>query len=124
VTIAPRLFFLGMRLFTLLSPERLTRSRQNNEPFRLPPEFVERTASLSLFGISALLKEGNTMIDPAIVNFFSNLTSGTLYFLFGSILTGVFTWKVVIPRIMRNKDIQELKTIALEIRDELKKRRT
>ena len=63
------------------------------------------------------------MLDPAILNFLSNLTSGTLYFLFGSILTGVFTWKVVIPRIMRNKDIQELKQIAIEIRDELKENR-
>jgi len=30
-------------------------------------------------------------------------------FLLGSIITGVFTWKVVMPKIMKNKDVQDLK---------------
>jgi hypothetical protein len=50
------------------------------------------------------------------------MTSGVVFFLLGSILTGFFTWRVVVPRVMKNKDIQELITIAKEIRDELKER--
>lgn len=58
-----------------------------------------------------------------LINFFSNIASGTIFFLLGSIVTGVFTWKIVVPKIMKNKDIQELKLIAMEIRDELKEAR-
>lgn len=30
-------------------------------------------------------------------------------FLLGSIITGVFTWKVVVPKVMENKDMKDLK---------------
>ena len=30
-------------------------------------------------------------------------------FIVGSLITGVFTWKVVVPRIMENKDVKQLK---------------
>jgi uncharacterized membrane protein (DUF106 family) len=35
--------------------------------------------------------------------------------LIGTILTGIFTWKVVLPKIMQNKDVQELKRLINEI---------
>lgn len=32
----------------------------------------------------------------------------------GTVITGVFTWKVVVPRVMKNKDVQQL---IKEVRD-------
>jgi len=44
-----------------------------------------------------------------------------LGFLFGAIVTGLFTVYVVVPAVMRNKDIQELLRLFREGKDHLKK---
>jgi hypothetical protein len=58
-----------------------------------------------------------------VITWLSNMSSGLAFFFLGSLLTGYFTVKIVVPRAMKNKDIQELKKIALEILEELKERR-
>lgn len=50
-----------------------------------------------------------------ILEWLAGLVQFVLGILIGSILTGLFTWKVVVPKIMQNKDIQELKRLINEI---------
>jgi uncharacterized membrane protein (DUF106 family) len=44
-----------------------------------------------------------------IGQWFLSMGNVAVGFLLGSIITGVFTWKVVIPKIMENKDVKQLK---------------
>jgi len=46
-----------------------------------------------------------------ILQWFSGISQMAFGFLLGSIITGWFTIKFVVPRIMKNKDIQELKAL-------------
>jgi uncharacterized membrane protein (DUF106 family) len=50
-----------------------------------------------------------------ILQWLAGLAQFVLGILIGTILTGIFTWKVVLPKIMQNKDIQELKRLINEI---------
>jgi len=43
-----------------------------------------------------------------LIEWFAGVFQLVLGFLLGTIVTGVFTWKVVLPRVMRNKDVQDL----------------
>lgn len=55
-----------------------------------------------------------------IIQWFAGLANVAVGFLLGSIITGVFTWKVVVPKVMKNKDIQELKQLFAESKTYLK----
>jgi uncharacterized membrane protein (DUF106 family) len=55
-----------------------------------------------------------------ILQWLAGLAQFILGILIGTILTGVFTWKVVVPKIMQNKDVQELKRLINEIITALK----
>lgn len=44
-----------------------------------------------------------------------------LGFLFGSIVTGLFTVYVVVPAVMRNKDVKELLKLFREAKEHLQK---
>jgi uncharacterized membrane protein (DUF106 family) len=59
------------------------------------------------------------MIDE-ILQWLAGLAQFTLGILIGTILTGMFTWKVIVPKIMQNKDVQELKRLVNEITTALK----
>ena len=50
-----------------------------------------------------------------ILQWLAGLAQFILGILIGTILTGVFTWKVVVPKIMQNEDVQELKRLINEI---------
>jgi len=50
-----------------------------------------------------------------ILEWLAGLAQFVLGILIGTILTGVFTWKVVLPKVMQNKDVQELKKLISEI---------
>jgi len=50
-----------------------------------------------------------------ILQWLAGLAQFILGILIGTILTGMFTWKVVVPKIMQNKDVQELKRLINEI---------
>jgi hypothetical protein len=53
-------------------------------------------------------------IEEQVIGWFAGLANIAFGFLLGSIITGWFTWKVVVPKVMKNKDIQELKTLLTE----------
>jgi uncharacterized membrane protein (DUF106 family) len=55
-----------------------------------------------------------------ILQWLAGLAQFVLGILIGTILTGIFTWKVVLPKIMQNKDVQELKRLINEIVTALK----
>jgi uncharacterized membrane protein (DUF106 family) len=55
-----------------------------------------------------------------ILQWLAGLAQFILGILIGTILTGVFTWKVVVPKIMQNEDVQELKRLINEIITALK----
>jgi len=55
-----------------------------------------------------------------ILEWLAGLAQFVLGILIGTILTGIFTWKVVLPKIMQNKDVQELKRLINEIVTALK----
>ena len=55
-----------------------------------------------------------------ILQWLAGLAQFILGILIGTILTGMFTWKVVVPKIMQNKDVQELKRLINEIITALK----
>jgi uncharacterized membrane protein (DUF106 family) len=55
-----------------------------------------------------------------ILEWLAGLAQFILGILIGTILTGMFTWKVVVPKIMQNKDVQELKRLINEIITALK----
>jgi len=50
----------------------------------------------------------------SIINWLLGIIQFVIAILLGSILTGLFTVYIVIPKIMRNKDIQELLTLFRE----------
>lgn len=50
----------------------------------------------------------------SIINWLLGIIQFVIAILLGSILTGLFTVYIVIPKIMRNKDIQELITLFRE----------
>jgi uncharacterized membrane protein (DUF106 family) len=50
-----------------------------------------------------------------ILEWLAGLAQFVLGILIGTILTGIFTWKVVLPKIMQNKDVQELKRLIKKI---------
>jgi len=58
-------------------------------------------------------------MDP--LEWLAGLLQFILGFLFGSIVTGLFTVYVVIPLILKNKDIQELLALLREGKEHLKK---
>jgi len=43
-----------------------------------------------------------------LIEWFAGVFQLVLGFLLGTIVTGIFTWKVVLPKVMRNKDVQDL----------------
>jgi len=55
-----------------------------------------------------------------ILGWLAGLAQFVLGILIGTILTGMFTWKVVVPKVMQNKDVQELKRLINEIITALK----
>ena len=55
-----------------------------------------------------------------ILEWLAGLAQFVLGILIGTILTGIFTWKVVLPKIMQNKDVQEFKRLINEIVTALK----
>jgi uncharacterized membrane protein YciS (DUF1049 family) len=60
-------------------------------------------------------------IEELIIQWFASLVNFALGFLIGSIITGWFTVKVVMPRVMRNKDVKEFLTLLREVKELLKK---
>jgi uncharacterized membrane protein (DUF106 family) len=57
----------------------------------------------------------NSPMIAEILQWLAGLAQFILGILIGTILTGMFTWKVVVPKIMQNKDVQELKRLINEI---------
>jgi uncharacterized membrane protein (DUF106 family) len=55
-----------------------------------------------------------------ILGWLAGLAQFVLGILIGTILTGMFTWKVLVPKVMQNKDVQELKRLINEIITALK----
>ena len=55
-----------------------------------------------------------------IIQWVIGLLQFILGIVIGTILTGVFTWKVIVPNVMKNKEIQELKKILEEAKTALK----
>lgn len=69
-------------------------------------------------------------IEELILQWIANLVNFALGFLVGSIITGYFTIKVVVPRIMKNPEVQEMlqlwregKQLLKEIVENQKRRR-
>jgi len=62
----------------------------------------------------------NSLMIAEILQWLAGLAQFILGILIGTILTGMFTWKVVVPKIMQNKDVQELKRLINEIITALK----
>jgi uncharacterized membrane protein (DUF106 family) len=62
----------------------------------------------------------NSPMIAEILHWLAGLAQFILGILIGTILTGMFTWKVVVPKIMQNKDVQELKRLINEIITALK----
>lgn len=54
-----------------------------------------------------------------IIQWIIGLIQFILGILIGSILTGVFTWKVVVPKVMKNRDVQKLITELKEAKEVL-----
>lgn len=50
-----------------------------------------------------------------VIQWFLSLSNVAFGFLLGSIITGVFTWKVVVPKVMKNKKVEELNQGIQEI---------
>jgi len=59
-------------------------------------------------------------LEDLILQWFLNLINFALGFLIGSIITGWFTIKVVMPKITQNKEVQELLTLFREAKQYLK----
>jgi len=59
-------------------------------------------------------------IVDEIIQWFAGLANIAFGFLLGSVITGWFTIKVIVPRVMKNKDIQELLTLFKEGKTYLK----
>jgi uncharacterized membrane protein (DUF106 family) len=62
----------------------------------------------------------NSPMIAEILQWLAGLAQFILGILIGTILTGMFTWKVVVPKIMQNEDVQELKRLINEIITALK----
>jgi hypothetical protein len=54
-------------------------------------------------------------LEGQIIQWFAGLANIALGFLIGSIITGWFTLKFVVPRAMKNKDIQDLKALLASL---------
>ncbi len=59
-------------------------------------------------------------LTETLIQWLLNLANFALGFLIGSIITGYFTVKIVVPKIMKNKEIQELLTLFREAKQYLK----
>ena len=53
-------------------------------------------------------------IEEQVIQWFIGLAQFAVGMLVGSIITGYFTVKVIVPRVMKNPEIQELKTLFRE----------
>lgn len=58
--------------------------------------------------------------EDQVAQWFAGLANIAVGFLLGSIITGWFTLKVLIPRVMKNQDVQELLQLFREAKIYLK----
>ena len=60
-------------------------------------------------------------LDDQIAQWFAGLANIAFGFLLGSIITGWFTWKVVVPKVMQNHKVQRLLELLEKATDLLEK---
>ena len=60
-------------------------------------------------------------LEDQIVQWFAGLANIAFGFLLGSIITGWFTWKVVVPKVMKNPKVQRLLELLEKATDLLEK---
>jgi len=60
-------------------------------------------------------------VEDQVAQWFAGLANVAIGFLFGSIITGWFTWKVVVPKVMKNPKVQRLLELLEKATDLLEK---